>query len=100
MPTYEYQCEKCEHRFERFQSIKADPIRKCPQCGKNSVRRLISGGGGLIFKGSGFYITDYRDSSYADKANADSGEPKPADTTASGSGESKSADAKPADTKP
>jgi putative FmdB family regulatory protein len=87
MPTYEYQCEACGHKFERFQSIKADPIKKCPECGKNKVKRLIGIGAGMIFKGSGFYITDYRDSSYKEKAKADSG-------ASSGSGESKS-DAKP-----
>jgi putative FmdB family regulatory protein len=73
MPTYDYKCSACGHQFERFQSIKADPIRKCPECGKNKVNRLISTGVGLIFKGSGFYITDYRDSSYKEKAKAESG---------------------------
>src|ERR1700689_3990326 len=73
MPTYEYKCNACGHRFERFQSIMAGPIRKCPECGKSAVERLISAGGGLIFKGSGFYITDYRDSPYNDKAKAESG---------------------------
>jgi putative FmdB family regulatory protein len=72
MPTYEYKCDACGTKFERFQSITADPIKKCPKCGKNKVRRLISTGAGLIFKGSGFYITDYRDKSYADKAKAES----------------------------
>ncbi len=64
MPTYEYVCGKCEHRFERFQSIMAKPIRKCPNCGKASARRLVSAGAGIIFKGSGFYETDYRSDSY------------------------------------
>jgi len=64
MPTYEYVCRKCEHRFERFQSIKAGPVRKCPSCGKASAQRLVSAGGGIIFKGSGFYETDYRSDSY------------------------------------
>jgi len=59
MPTYEYKCEACGHGFEKFHSIMASPIRKCPKCGKNKVKRLISTGAGLIFKGSGFYITDY-----------------------------------------
>ena len=62
MPTYEYKCDACDFRFERFQPITAKPIRKCPHCGKSKVKRLISAGGGMIFKGSGFYITDYRDS--------------------------------------
>ena len=67
MPTYEYKCEACGHKFERFQSITADPIKQCPQCKKNKVKRLISGGAGLIFKGSGFYITDYRSEGYKEK---------------------------------
>ena len=64
MPTYEYVCRKCEHRFEKFQSMTAKPIRKCPSCGKTSVQRLIGAGAGIIFKGSGFYETDYRSDSY------------------------------------
>jgi putative FmdB family regulatory protein len=64
MPTYEYVCRKCEHRFEKFQSITAKPIRKCPSCGKASVQRLVGAGAGIIFKGSGFYQTDYRSDSY------------------------------------
>src|SRR5665213_4006716 len=73
MPTYEYKCNNCGHRFEKFHSILAAPIKKCPECGKNAVERLISAGAGLIFKGSGFYITDYRDSAYKDQAKAESG---------------------------
>jgi putative FmdB family regulatory protein len=64
MPTYDYECNACGHEFEEFQSIKAEPIRKCPQCGKKKVRRLIGIGAGVIFKGSGFYQTDYRSESY------------------------------------
>ena len=86
MPTYEYKCDACGYQFERFQSITADPIKRCPECGKAKVKRLIGTGAGVIFKGSGFYITDYRDKSYAEKAKAESG------TTA---GDAKS-DAKPA----
>lgn len=59
MPTYEYRCEKCGHEFERMESISAKPSRKCVKCGRNRARRLISGGAGLIFKGTGFYCTDY-----------------------------------------
>ncbi len=59
MPTYEYQCEKCSYRFEKFQSITAAPEKKCPKC-KGKVKRLISSGAGVIFKGSGFYETDYK----------------------------------------
>ncbi len=73
MPTYEYKCDACGNQFERFQSITAAPVKRCPECGKAKVRRLIGTGAGLIFKGSGFYITDYRDKSYADKAKAETG---------------------------
>ncbi len=59
MPTYEYICENCEYEFESFQSISAEPIRICPKCNQKTIVRKISGGTGLIFKGSGFYITDY-----------------------------------------
>ena len=59
MPTYEYECEKCGECFERYQSITARPLRKCPKCG-GKVRRKIGAGGGVIFRGSGFYETDYR----------------------------------------
>jgi putative FmdB family regulatory protein len=74
MPTYEYECQKCGHRFEEFQSIKAEPLRKCPKAScKGKVKRLISSGGGLLFKGSGFYTTDYRSESYKQGAKADKG---------------------------
>ena len=84
MPTYEYKCTACGHAFERFQSMSAEPIKRCPQCGKAKVKRLISTGAGLIFKGSGFYITDYRDAGYKEKAKAESG------STASGDGKTES----------
>jgi putative FmdB family regulatory protein len=60
MPTYDYVCDRCEHRFEAFQAMSAKPLRKCPKCGRMSLRRLIGTGGGIIFRGSGFYATDYR----------------------------------------
>lgn len=60
MPTYEYVCPKCGHAFEHFQSMNDAPLKKCPACKKIGVKRLIGGGAGLIFKGSGFYITDYK----------------------------------------
>lgn len=71
MPTYDYECKSCRHTWEAFQSIKADPIKKCPECGKNQARRVIGPGAGIIFKGSGFYITDYRSDSYKKAASAD-----------------------------
>ena len=60
MPTYEYKCDNCDHLFEIYQSMKDDKLTKCPECGKKTLRRLIGTGGGLIFKGSGFYLTDYK----------------------------------------
>lgn len=71
MPTYEYRCNKCGYEFELFQSMTEDPVKKCPECGQDSAERLISAGAGLIFKGSGFYITDYRSDSYKKAASAD-----------------------------
>ena len=71
MPTYDYVCRECEHRWELFQSIKANPIRKCPQCGRLRARREIGAGAGIIFKGFGFYQTDYRSSAYKKAAEAD-----------------------------
>jgi putative FmdB family regulatory protein len=77
MPTYDYECDACGHRFELFQSMSEKPVKKCPKCGKLRARRLIGPGAGLIFKGSGFYITDYRSEDYKQKAKADTDAPKP-----------------------
>ena len=71
MPTYEYECSKCGHRFEKFQSMTAVPLKQCPQC-RGKVRRLLGSGAGIIFKGSGFYQTDYRSDSYKQAAKSDS----------------------------
>ena len=70
MPTYEYQCQKCKRRREAFQSITAKPLTKCPKCG-GRLKRLISSGSGFLFKGSGFYVTDYRSKSYRDAKKKD-----------------------------
>ncbi len=81
MPTYDYRCKACSHEFELFQSMKDSPKRKCPECGKNALERLIGTGAALLFKGSGFYETDYRSDSYKKAKEAES---------KSSSGESKS----------
>lgn len=70
MPTYDYECEKCGHRFEKFQSMSDPVLKTCPKC-KGKVKRLIGAGAGLLFKGEGFYITDYRSKGYQDKAKSD-----------------------------
>jgi len=80
MPTYEYECAACGHRFELFQSMTSPPVKKCPKCGKAKVSRLIGSGGALIFKGSGFYVTDYRSEDYKKKAKSDT---EPASTASS-----------------
>lgn len=79
MPTYDYKCRACEHTWEEFQSIKAPATRKCPSCKKLKAERQIGGGAGLIFRGSGFYLTDYRSESYKKGAAAD----KPASDSSS-----------------
>jgi putative FmdB family regulatory protein len=72
MPTYDYECDGCQHTFELFQSIN-DPVkRKCPACGKQKLRRLFGAGAAVVFKGSGFYQTDYRSESYKKRAKAES----------------------------
>ena len=85
MPTYDYVCDACGHEFELFQSIKAESEKKCPECRKNKLRRLIGPGAAIIFKGSGFYQTDYRSKSYTKGAEA----AKKARSEASASSESK-----------
>ncbi len=75
MPTYAYECQACGHQFEKFQSMTASALRKCPDCSKLKLQRLIGPGAGFIFKGKGFYTTDYRSESYkagesADKASS------------------------------
>ncbi|GAB6186458.1 FmdB family zinc ribbon protein [Thermopirellula anaerolimosa] len=86
MPTYEYVCDACEHQFETFQSITAAPLVKCPECGKKKLRRLIGTGAAIIFKGSGFYCTDYRSDSYRQAASKDNG--KSSSNNGSGNGSS------------
>ena len=88
MPTYDYLCDACAHEFELFQSIKDKHLKKCPQCGKRKLRRLFGTGAAVVFKGSGFYQTDYRSASYKKRAAE---EKKKADGgSSSGKSESKS----------
>ena len=87
MPTYDYECQACGHRFELFQSMTARVKRKCPECGKSSLERLIGAGAGILFKGDGFYETDYRSDSYKAGKKAEDSSAK--DTSKS---ESKSSD--------
>jgi putative FmdB family regulatory protein len=103
MPTYEYSCEKCDHQFDMFQSIKDQPLAICPQekCklkkwGKGKVKKMIGSGAGLIFKGSGFYITDYRSESYKEAAKKDA---PPSGDSGKGGGDSAKSESK-TDSKP
>jgi putative FmdB family regulatory protein len=111
MPTYEYSCEKCGKNFDLFQSMRDDPLQECPQqqCqlpewGHGKVKRLLGTGAGLIFKGSGFYITDYRSNSYKEAAKKDSAAPAAGGgEKSSGAKESSAGTApasKPAESKP
>lgn len=89
MPTYDYVCDACDHTFEAFESIKADPQKVCPACQEPKLRRKIGPGAAILFKGSGFYITDYRSDSYKQAASADkSSSSSPAKSEGSSSGSS------------
>lgn len=92
MPTYEYRCTACKHEFEEFQSMTAKVLKKCPKCGKNALERLIGTGAALVFKGSGFYQTDYRSDSYKKAAAGD----KPAEPAKTETKSEPKAEAKPA----
>jgi putative FmdB family regulatory protein len=100
MPTYEYQCRACEHRFEQFQSMKDASLRKCPSCGKLALERLIGMGAAVLFKGSGFYQTDYRSESYTSAAKAESEKASKSSESASSAGGSESKPAAASDAKP
>jgi putative FmdB family regulatory protein len=96
MPTYEYACPKCGAEFELFQSMNDAPLKKCPKCKKTGVKRLVGGGAGLIFKGTGFYITDYKNKPGPGKSDGGKSDAGKGD---SGGGDKKPAPAK-TETKP
>jgi putative FmdB family regulatory protein len=81
MPTYDYLCDSCGHKFEEMQSFKADPLKTCPSCSQDTLRRLFGIGAAVLFKGSGFYETDYRSESYKKAEKAESSPTKPAEST-------------------
>jgi putative FmdB family regulatory protein len=89
MPTYEYVCTACDHRFEDFESMSAKPQVKCPKCGKRRLRRLFGTGAGIIFKGSGFYETDYKKKSGGPSTSESEGKKADADAKAGTKAESK-----------
>lgn len=97
MPTYDYRCDNCEHVFEEFQSMSASPLRKCPECGKLKLKRLIGTGAAVLFKGDGFWQTDYRSESYKKGAEAD--KPK-TESKSDTKKDTKITETKKADTKP
>lgn len=82
MPTYEYHCDACEHNFDEFQSMMDKPLKKCPKCKKQKLRRIFGTGAAILFKGSGFYCTDYRSDSYTAGAKADKESSEKASTSA------------------
>jgi putative FmdB family regulatory protein len=92
MPTYEYRCQACDHVFDEMQSFKDPPLRKCPACGKLKLRRAFGTGAAILFKGSGFYETDYRSESYKSAAKADAVKAEPAKADAGKNGESGNSD--------
>jgi putative FmdB family regulatory protein len=85
MPTYEYHCDACEHNFDEFQSMSEPALTKCPKCGKKKLRRVFGTGAAILFKGSGFYQTDYRSESYKSAAKADQEAASKGSTAADGS---------------
>lgn len=95
MPTYDYVCDACDHTFEHFQSITDPVLKKCPKCKKSKLRRLFGTGGAVMFKGSGFYQTDYRSESYRKAASAD----KPPDSKSESKSDGKSPESKSSDSK-
>ena len=90
MPTYAYECQECGHEFEKFQSMSANSLRKCPECGERKLQRLIGPGAGVIFKGSGFYETDSRSDAYKKAASKDTESASKSDKSGDSGSKSKS----------
>ena len=97
MPTYEYRCEACKAELEIFHSMTEDARTECPECGEQQLIRLISSGGGVLFKGSGFYETDYRSDSYKAGEEAAKKDASSSDSSSKSEGSSKSSDSKSSD---
>jgi putative FmdB family regulatory protein len=97
MPTYEYRCENCGHEFEELQSFKDDPLKVCPKCHQEALRRLFGTGAAILFKGSGFYETDYRSDSYKKAAKAE--QEASGKSTGSTNGQATNGEAKKTETK-
>jgi putative FmdB family regulatory protein len=100
MPTYDYECDACGHTWELFQSITAEPVSKCPECGKKKARRLFGTGAALMFKGSGFYETDYRSESYKKSAEAEKSSTESNSTGSSDKSDTKTAKPDSTESKP
>jgi putative FmdB family regulatory protein len=98
MPTYDYVCDACDHRFEEMQSFSAEPLKICPECGSDKLRRLFGTGAAILFKGGGFYETDYRSDAYKSAAKSETGAPKPAAAEKPASGGESTASTTPAKT--
>lgn len=99
MPTYEYVCESCGHKFDEMQSFKDDPLKVCPKCHAESLRRLFGTGAAILFKGGGFYETDYRSESYKKAAKADQDGGKGGSTESKPAAETKAPESKPSESK-
>ena len=93
MPTYQYVCQACDHTFDEFQSFSDEPLKKCPACKKKKLQRAFGTGAAILFKGSGFYQTDYRSESYSKAAKADAEAAKPAADGKSGKSDSPATEA-------
>jgi putative FmdB family regulatory protein len=100
MPTYDYKCKECGHTFEEFQSMKADLLTICPSCGKPALVRLMSSGTGLVFKGSGFYLTDYKKTGSSTGSTSSKSESSSTDKSSGSEKDSKKSESKESESKP